>query len=131
MAVEPAVLPFAESRNLEVLSTFRAFNNGSTAVGATWNKFQGDYIAGPENRWARSNRGGWFNPEYDRLLHLFERTLDLNEGYRIRTEILELLSEELPGLPLYYTAGVTGFARGLQGPALGGGAWDVHLWEWR
>jgi peptide/nickel transport system substrate-binding protein len=131
VAVEPSVLPLAESRNAEVLSTFRAFNNGSTAVGATWNKFQGDYIAGPENRWARSNRGGWFNAEYDRLLHLFEQTLDLHEGYRIRTEMLKLLGDELPGLPLYYTAGVTGFARGLHGPVIGGGIWDVHLWEWQ
>ncbi len=131
LVAEPSVLPVAQANDGQALSTYQAFNNGSTAITSTWTKFDGRNVAAPENRWTRSNRNGWMSAEYDRLYALFDRTLDRREGSQIRVQMLKLLSDEVPGLPLYNSAGVTGFARGLHGPVLGGSTWNVHTWEWR
>jgi peptide/nickel transport system substrate-binding protein len=129
--VEPAVLPVAQANDGQALSTFPALNNGSTAIASTFPKFDGKNVAAPENRWTRSNRNGWTNAEYDRLMNLFDRTLDLREAQGIRVQMLKILSEEVPGLPLYNSAGVTGYAKGLEGPVLGGSTWNIHEWQWR
>ena len=130
VAVQPAVLPVAQTNDGETTSTFPAFVNGSMAIGATLVKFRSDYIPSPETRWTGSNRGGYSNVEYDRLAHLADATLDRTERGQFVVQMMKIVSEDLPGLPLYYSVGVSAFAVGLHGPVQGGSTWNVHEWEW-
>jgi peptide/nickel transport system substrate-binding protein len=131
VAVQPAVLPIAQANDGEKISTFPAFVNGSSAIGATLVKFRTDYIASAQKSWTGSNRGGYSDPEYDRLALLADKTLDRNEREQFVVQMMKVVSETVGGLPLYYSTGVSAYAAGLYGPVPGGSMWNVQEWEWR
>jgi ABC-type transport system substrate-binding protein len=130
------VIPAAQSQDLELVSAYPAFRieqsglTGTTAV----TKLISASIATPQNRWAGNNRGGWINPEYDRLIEVFSTSLDRAERNRAVVEALKIASDELPILPLYYLPLVAARASNLDGPYAGAAdelAWDnVHQWRW-
>lgn len=84
----------------------------------------------PENRWQGHNRGSWANPEFDRLIGLFETTLDRKERARYIAQAAKIYSDELPSIPLYYNVRVVPHVAALKGPvAMAPPLWNVHLWE--
>ncbi len=79
--------------------------------------FRSSEIGSAANRWAGTNRGGWFSPDYDRLFDAATSTLDLTERGRYVAQMLALASEQLPGYPLYFSQGGYSWVSTLQGPS--------------
>lgn len=92
-------------------------------------------IPGAETRWSGNNRGGWANPDYDRLADAFATSLDREERSGIAVEMLRFLSEQLPIIPLYYNLDVAAHVAALHAPRLvapnGSIGWNMHEWELR
>ena len=85
-----------------------------------------------ETRWSGTNRGGWSNPEYDRLAEAFAATLDRTERNQHVITMMRLFSEDLPGLFLYYNEQVVAHAAALHGPLpiapTSTLTWNAHEW---
>jgi peptide/nickel transport system substrate-binding protein len=94
-------------------------------------------IGMPANRWSGNNRGGWSNPEFDRLSDAFQATLDRAERDRIVVDAMWLASVEVPAIPVFYDFYVRPVvASALRGPSLDASSlatlfWNVNEWELR
>jgi peptide/nickel transport system substrate-binding protein len=93
-------------------------------------------IAGPANRWAGTNRGGWFNAEYDRTFATLERTFAMSERVPLIAELERIVSVDRAITMNTWESAVNTVIAGLHGPAARtpeGGATEgfVHTWEWR
>jgi peptide/nickel transport system substrate-binding protein len=95
-------------------------------------------IAGPENRWLGANRWGYTNPEVDRIMDLHDMTLERPQRIQhvIRLEQIAL-EEDMPTIPLYFTASAVAHASNLKGvmatnarsqPVMNPRWWELH-WE--
>src|SRR5205814_2818380 len=71
-----AVLPAAQIQSGEARASFPGVQ---TTSGGTIDILASKNTSRPENRWQGHNRGSWTNPEFDRLIGLFETTLDRTE----------------------------------------------------
>jgi ABC-type transport system substrate-binding protein len=87
----------------------------------------------PENRWDGPNRGGWSNPEFDRLADAYTVTLDREERVRLLTQMARVFTEDAAVISLYFNAVTTAFNSSLKGPRpvvlLTDIAWNIHEWE--
>jgi peptide/nickel transport system substrate-binding protein len=89
------------------------------------------------NRFQGNNRGGWSNPEYDRLWEAFNATLDRAERNRQVIQMLKLVSEEVPAIPIYFNFAPTAHLSTLTGPQQGARvpdplvSWNIHEWAWK
>jgi peptide/nickel transport system substrate-binding protein len=79
--------------------------------------FRSSEVGTAANRWSGVNRSGWTHPEYDRLWETTNATLDWTERGRYVAQIMALVSEFLPGYPLYFSQGSRSWVANLQGPA--------------
>ena len=69
-----------------------------------------------QNRWTGSNRGSWSNPEYDRIVALYETSLDREQRIGHMIELARIYSEELPSTPIFYRVTATPHHACLMGP---------------
>jgi peptide/nickel transport system substrate-binding protein len=87
-----------------------------------------------QNRWSGVNRGGWSNPEFDRLAQQFNATLARDQRAPILVQMARVFSEDAAVLSLYFNPTTVAFVANLKGPKPavpeGTMAWDVHTWEW-
>ena len=87
-----------------------------------------------QNRWQGTNRGGWTNPEFDRLAEQFNVTLDRRERSTLLGQMARVFSDEAAVISLYFNPTTTAFVSMLKGPkpAIPDGtmSWDIHEWEW-
>lgn len=133
----PFVLSVVAGRDNETRATFPGLTQ--IGIGSSDEGQMGNFIAAEigtaANRWRGSNRGGYVNPEVDRLYDLWNVTLDRAERDRTYVEIVRVLSDQLPILSLYPNLGVRSHVAGLQGPEIGiprtPPHWNVHEWVWR
>jgi peptide/nickel transport system substrate-binding protein len=89
-------------------------------------------VAAADNRWTGANRGGWSDPEYDRLYDAFQATLDANRRADQVAGMMRIMTEQLPVLPVQYAFTVVAHTSDLQGPVPGNDAnWNAHLWAWK
>ena len=93
-------------------------------------------IPEPSNRWQGKNRGGWEDPEFDRLKDAFDVTLEPNERTRLIIQMARIFADELPGVPHYLTTIVNAWNGNLSHVAPKGNPNAVPLshvykWEWR
>lgn len=99
------------------------------------NKFHTDRIGSPANRWSGTNRTGWSSPEFDRLYGMFTGNLDRKERSDGLVGMMRLLTDELPGLTLFFAYQVVAHTAALSGPEpvapMATAYQNVHLWEWR
>ncbi|HWP57394.1 MAG TPA: peptide ABC transporter substrate-binding protein [Candidatus Acidoferrales bacterium] len=88
-----------------------------------------------EDRYSGQNIGGWNNPRADEIIDRLEETL-LQPGARLlKAELMRLLSQDLPWLPIYYFSEhvtVRSDVKGVQ-PRQAAGvrnatAWNIHSW---
>ena len=132
-----AILAGAQAQDPQVRHTFPSIHtNASGAAETNWMAlFTSAQVGTAENRWRGSNRGGWTNPTFDRLVETFNATLDPDLRIRQRAEIARLLSEELPVIMLSQNPNVTAHIAALRGPTTGIvgttglSAWNIHEWE--
>ncbi len=136
---ELVTIPDALSRNAEARATYPAWENSSTGPGdQLLDRLQGP-AGGPENRWS-GNRGGYEDPEAQRLLQAYSRSLSLQDQLAAMKAISDFVVAELPFLPVYFTTDGVAVRKGVK--ALddyqgGDGATrpygtysrNAHLWE--
>ena len=86
-------------------------------------------------RWAGQNRGGWENADHDRWWNAFNTTLDRTQRNQQVIEMMKVLTDQLPGIMLYFNISPEAHVASLQGPRLQSPEtlvnWNMHEWEWR
>lgn len=134
--VQQSVLPNEQVRVNQVRHTFPGIATpgaGSGAERRAAQDFTGPQIGTPNNRWSGSNRGGWVNPEHDRLFEAFNATLDRAERNQQLAQMMKGISEQVPVLPYYHNTYVLAVVSALTGFDLGTPAttnyWNIHEWE--
>ena len=90
-------------------------------------------IPRPENRWTGSNRGGWSNPEFDRLSDTLASTLEPDARAQLVAQMAGIFSREMVAIPLYFygypvaaTSHVVGPTPVVQETTF---EWNIHQWE--
>ncbi len=141
--VQPSVLPAVQVRQNDIRNMFSGISTPGGVSGSLGGGDRGalefytsGQIGSPATSWAGQNRGGWSNPELDRLVQAFNVTLSPEERTGHIAQVMKLLSDELPGWPLFWDFNVMAVLAGVQGPALGIAntstpLWNVHEWEMR
>jgi peptide/nickel transport system substrate-binding protein len=134
--IQDAVLPAALAQDPHVRAAFPAmFTFGTPAGEAALSGFATAAIARPETGWRGANRGGWSNPEYDRLLDSFATTLESDDRARQVARMARLITEELPAISLFFRSQPWAHVAGLRGMMIVApettAAWNVHEWELR
>lgn len=125
-----SVLPAAQARDVEARQTFPGL--ASRGGGLTEGDLISAAIGSAANRWVGGNRGGWSNPDYDRVFDAFRTTLDASERVRQLVQMHRLASEQLPIFKLYDAIQINTYAVSLRGPERATGGlphWNVHEWE--
>ena len=95
------------------------------------------FIRSDANGWAGANQGSWLSPTYDKLLAERMRTLDNAQRIDVDFQLVKLLAEELPVLPMYYnpiglavSSRVSGITRKPHAPRLiPVTTWNIHMWD--
>ncbi len=134
--VQYSVMPNAMIRNNErrhkspgITSPGAGLGNAKQAL-SQWSSSE---IGTADNRWNGSNRGGWTDPEFDRLFDLYNTTLDPAARDQVVAQAMKVLSDQLPGIPVYYNIYPVAVAASLQGPTAGPSSetvyWNIHDWQ--
>jgi peptide/nickel transport system substrate-binding protein len=134
--VEETIIPAAQAQDAQLGATFPSMLTRTTFAGVTtMTGFTSAGIPRPENRWTGVNRGGWVNPEYDRLVSAFGSTLDREERQRQVTQLMRIFTSDLPVIPLFYLASPFAYVATLRGPADvppdTSNYWNIQDWEFR
>jgi peptide/nickel transport system substrate-binding protein len=136
LEIEEATFRPAEARDGQALSTFRSTSPTGGVTGEDrFLYFMTANITSAESNWVGSNRGGWSNPTFDRLMDAWSRTLEESERARQLVQAAGILNEELAVIPLYYAPSVLAFTTDLRGVDLrsptADADWNIHEWELR
>jgi ABC-type transport system substrate-binding protein len=122
----------------EMTATFPALNTNNNSLNPPMlalEKFTSATIGTPANSWRGTNKAGWSTPEYDRLASAFTSTLDSKEGDGLLVQMLAMVSNELPALPLYFNFSVMAHVGSLHGPEAATPSstlyYNIHQWEWK
>jgi peptide/nickel transport system substrate-binding protein len=132
--VQPVVLPDAQIQDAEGRAKFAGLATVGSALGVEREqvaRFTAPQIATAANRW-RGFNPGWPNPVYDQLFEEYDRTLDRSQQVTYVVEMMKLLSEEVPILPVYYNLYTVAMASDLQGPTIstaGSVYWNIQDWQ--
>lgn len=132
---DPRAMGTVQLRDFESAVTFSGMSTRlhQPFEASMYSMFTGAQVGGPTNRWLGNNRGGWINPEYDRLFEAFGSTLDRSERDRQVIEMMKIAADQLPVFPIYFNIEVTAHLANVRGPALGSVdrlvLWNIHEWE--
>lgn len=134
--MQELILPAAQAQDSQVRASFPSIFTFSSPQGdVALSRFIADLIPRSENRWTGNNRGGWSNPEFDRLSEAFTVALDPAERQRGIIQMAKIFTEELPGISLYFNAIPIAFVSELKGPQESvpeaDWSWNVYEWEFR
>jgi peptide/nickel transport system substrate-binding protein len=126
----------AEGNNSELVDKFGSLN--LTLAGSTDSEQMALYltseVASAETRWVGVNRGGWVNPEMDRLVNAFNTSLDPNQQIQLRVQIAQIISDQLPTLMLTQNPNVHAFSAAVKGitetsiTTTGRPTWNIYDW---
>jgi ABC-type transport system substrate-binding protein len=124
--------------NDEVKSTYPALRtNYYPVVGSLGqDRNLASRISAPDNRWSASNKEGWANEEHDQWFEVWNRGLDPGERNHAMIQMLRVVNDELPTLPLYFDLTVIAHVAALTGPGGPRGPettryWNLHEWRWK
>jgi peptide/nickel transport system substrate-binding protein len=131
-----AVNPAALAQDSQVRAVFPSLFTFSSGLGdQTLIGYTTSGIPRPENRWTGQNRGGWANPEFDRLVERYTAILDWSLRTPVIVEMARLFNEELPAITLYFQPSVFAHVAALQGPRLvapqSAITWNIQEWYWQ
>jgi peptide/nickel transport system substrate-binding protein len=136
--MEENVFTPVQTSDGQVLGTFRSLSITSAAAapeGLKLDDFTSRGVSRPETRWFGQNRGGWSNPDYDRVMEGWLTTLDERQRQQQAAQAAKIMTEELGVLPLHFNPAANAYAAGLQGVQLKAPdveqAWNIHEWEYR
>lgn len=89
-----------------------------------------------DNRWTGANRGGYSNPELDRLADALDKAIVPTEIVQHTIQLEKLTSSDLPGIFLYYHSRAWNNVANLKGPTVrqtisaGHPLRRIYQWEW-
>jgi peptide/nickel transport system substrate-binding protein len=89
-----------------------------------------------DNRWSGANRGGYANPELDRLADALDKAIVPSEIVQATIQLEKLTSSDLPGIFLYYHSRAWNHVANLTGPTVrqslsaGHPLRRIYQWEW-
>jgi peptide/nickel transport system substrate-binding protein len=134
--IQETVVPAAQAQDAQIGATFTGMSSRTTRSGGSGLVgYTTSAIPSADNRWVGQNRGGWSNPEMDRLVERFNLTLDRHERAQEVESIARIFTSELPAIPLYFNFNAIAYADGLRGmqavPAGGNQLSNIHEWEFR
>ncbi len=134
--VQESTYPFAQAQDNQARAGFPSMFTFQTGVGepALIGQTTGG-IPSAQNRWTGGNRGGWSNPEYDRLVDQLNQTIDRSERSRLVVELTRLYSDEVGAISLWYPTQALATFAGIEGPVLASSnsliAWNMHTWKFK
>ena len=104
-----------------------------SAISAPGN-LRASQIGSQANAWGGNNYGGYVNPDYDRLYETFANDLDPARRQETLFQIVKLIDEQLPVLPIFYVPQVYAFRTGLTGPGStaylqAASTWNIGTWD--
>lgn len=134
--IKEVVWPSVLARDAQLRNTAPGLSTTSGPAGeGTLVDHASSELPRPENRWTGSNRGGWTNPEFDRLAQEFNTTLARQDRIQLLVQLARVFTEDAAVISLYFNPTTTAFAAGLRGPAAvvptSDVTWNVHTWEFR
>jgi peptide/nickel transport system substrate-binding protein len=132
------VLNAAQLRDGQLRTTYPAMytTQGGAATEDRLDTFASTTIPRQTNRFQGNNRGAYTNPEYDRLWDSFTKTLDRQERNAQVVQMMRILSEDVPAIPIYFNMAPWAHLSILKGPEMGARvpdpnvAWNIHEWSW-
>lgn len=91
-------------------------------------------IGAEANQWRGGNYGGYRNSTYDGLYSQFTNTLEITQRQELLFQIMKIVAEDLPVIPIFYTPLSLVARPGVEGPGMtaplqAGNAWNIHTWE--
>lgn len=131
------ILSASESQDVSIVSTYPALRIDQTGIDGltgSLSKWGESTISTPQNRWAGANRGGYYDPEYERLFQIARTSLDRNERNNAMVQALKFLSDRAIYFPLYQGYLVAAHAGSVVGPTTGDAGvalWNVQTWTWK
>jgi peptide/nickel transport system substrate-binding protein len=134
--LEPRLLPAAQARLNESRTMYPdLYATAINSQEARLDSFSAAQIASAATRWAGNNTGGWSHPDFERWWDAYRTTLDRSQRNQQIVEMMKVLSEQLPGLMLYFTLQPIAHGGDLHGPAIGTAEtlalWNLHEFELR
>ncbi len=138
IAASSHIIPARLQQDGETRSTFTSMQSGGGGAGERgFAEYVTSSISGPDNRWTGNNRGGWSNPEYDRVWQAYSTALERTERIQRIVDIAKIMSEEIPVIPHYYQIQITPHVAALRGPMArvvpdaAPEVFNIHEWSWR
>jgi peptide/nickel transport system substrate-binding protein len=134
---EPWAIPLAAGRVNEVRATFPGLTQigGGSTEDSVMKNFLSNQIGSAANAWRGSNRGGWSNNEFDGIWDVYSVTLEPRERVSQIIALNKILSEDIPGYPLYANINVraqsSALVAQLDEVVITSPSWNVHEWEFR
>ncbi len=111
------------------------FTGGGISESTAVLRLSSGQIPTPETRWTGQNRGGYLNPEYERMATAYEGMLDAAQRDDHVVRMMKFLSDDVPSVPLYYVLRPVAYVSALQGPSVGSPQAteldNVHEWVFR
>lgn len=123
--IRPKSLSAIEQRDSKLRAERPGFYTGD---GGTLLTLGSDNIPRAENRFTGSNRGSYVNPDFDRVLDVWNTALDQNERVQAIVRMAKISSDDLPSIPINYILQITPHVNALKG--VKAGVNDIHLWTW-
>jgi ABC-type transport system substrate-binding protein len=133
IGVDSTFKPVERDRQAQV--SFRSFQNTGHLVNSVraTPALLSSQIPTPENRFGGANDGGYTNPAYDQAVAALNRALRPADYYRAWGDLYQIVSEDLPMLPLYFIVQPNAVRRGVSGALpthpIGHGAYRIHEWD--
>jgi ABC-type transport system substrate-binding protein len=130
------VIPRVQTSEPMIFQNFAGILNGShdRAFLPPIDRLRQSQIGRAENRYLGSNFSGFNNPEFERILSLYEASLDRTERNQRAIEMMKVVSDEVPVYPLYHNLVFSAQVANLTGPLMPAsrdvGAWNIHQWSW-
>ena len=96
--------------------------------------FTRNEIGTEANRFRGGNYGGYLNPVYEGRYADLTNTFDANERQEVTFQLLKILADDVPALPVFFTTLSLVVRKGVEGPGVvsymqAANAWNVHEWD--
>ncbi|MEA2641899.1 MAG: peptide/nickel transport system substrate-binding protein [Chloroflexota bacterium] len=136
LGVEDTVLSSGQARDNRVSASFPAFALAQLAIGAetTLLRLHSSNCPVEETRFTGPNAGCYRNPEHDRIVDTLRSAIDPGAQRQLYHALVDLQTQELPVLPLYFDVEMTLFRQGVTGvrgdtrPRTSA-TWNVSEWD--
>ncbi|HEY3117736.1 MAG TPA: ABC transporter substrate-binding protein, partial [Chloroflexota bacterium] len=133
--MRPYIIPAAQQGDSQLRATFPGLyaTSASSDERRGISIFTADEIALASNRWRGGNREGWSDANFERLWNAYNTELDRSQRTQVIVSMMKLLSDELPGIMLYFNTAVVAHSAALSGPSVDTPEsmpfWNIYLWE--